>query len=132
MGKVKEIVRTANVAWSPRALQSIYLVAGTVAQQLDATFSTSANLELFSLDLTSPELEMPLVGRVESPQRFHKLIWSHHGTSSDYPMGVVIGGSDNGGISLWNIDKIAEYVHYNHQQQATVTMTIAPVIWYIN
>lgn len=109
MGKVKEIVRTANVAWSPRALQSIYLMAGTVAQQLDATFSTSANLELFSLDLTTPEAEMPLVGRVESPQRFHKLIWSHHGASEGYQLGVVIGGSDNGGISVWDVKKIAAY-----------------------
>ena len=94
--------------WSPRTLQSIYLIGGTVAQQLDATFSTSANLELFSLDLASSELAMPLVGSVESPQRFHKLIWSHYGASDDYPMGVVIGGSDNGGISLWNVAKVAE------------------------
>ena len=108
MGKVKEIVRTANVAWSPRALQSIYLIGGTVAQQLDATFSTSANLELFSLDLASSELAMPLVGRVESPQRFHKLIWSHHGVGDQYQMGVAIGGSDNGGISIWNVARVAE------------------------
>lgn len=36
--KVKEVKRTANVAWSPSALQDIYLACGTVAQQLDATF----------------------------------------------------------------------------------------------
>ena len=117
MGKVKEILRTANVAWSPKALQSIYLVAGTVAQQLDATFSTSANLELFSLDLASPDLTMPLVGRVESPQRFHKLAWSHHGVTEEFPLGVVIGGSDNGGISLWSVSKLAEYVTIAHLYQ---------------
>ncbi len=32
--------------------------------------STSARLEVFSLDLTSPGLEMPLVGAIESPQRW--------------------------------------------------------------
>ena len=36
--KVKEIDRTANIAWSPAALHPIYMVAGTAAQQLDATF----------------------------------------------------------------------------------------------
>lgn len=39
--KVKEIARTANVAWSPSALQSIHLACGTVAQQLDATFRSA-------------------------------------------------------------------------------------------
>ena len=39
--KVKEISRTANVAWSPSALQSIHLACGTVAQQLDATFRSA-------------------------------------------------------------------------------------------
>lgn len=36
--KVKEIERTANVAWSPVKQHPIYMVAGTAAQQLDATF----------------------------------------------------------------------------------------------
>lgn len=36
--KVKEIKRTANVAWSPKSQHPIYLAAGTAAQQLDATF----------------------------------------------------------------------------------------------
>lgn len=36
--KVKEVKRTANIAWSPAAQYPIYLAAGTAAQQLDATF----------------------------------------------------------------------------------------------
>lgn len=36
--KIKEINRTANLAWSPKQQYPIYLVAGTAAQQLDATF----------------------------------------------------------------------------------------------
>lgn len=36
--KVKEVSRTANVAWSPQRMQAIHLACGTVAQQLDATF----------------------------------------------------------------------------------------------
>ena len=36
--KVKEVTRTANIAWSPAPQYPIYLAAGTAAQQLDATF----------------------------------------------------------------------------------------------
>lgn len=36
--KVKEIARTANVAWSPAAMPNVHIACGTVAQQLDATF----------------------------------------------------------------------------------------------
>ena len=36
--KVKEVNRTANIAWSPASQYPIYLAAGTAAQQLDATF----------------------------------------------------------------------------------------------
>jgi len=36
--KIKEINRTANVAWSPKQQHPIYLAAGTAAQQLDASF----------------------------------------------------------------------------------------------
>ena len=36
--KVKDINRTANIAWSPAPQYPIYLAAGTAAQQLDATF----------------------------------------------------------------------------------------------
>ena len=36
--KIKEIKRTANVAWSPKQQFPIYLAAGTAAQQLDASF----------------------------------------------------------------------------------------------
>ena len=106
MGKVKEVKRTANVAWSPKQIQSIYLAAGTSAQQLDATFSTSASLEVFALDLASPGLEMPSVGSIDCTQRFHKLLWSAHDGSGTHPSGLLIGGADNGTITLWNVEKI--------------------------
>lgn len=68
--KVKEIQRTANVAWSPAEQYPVFLAAGTAAQQLDATFSTSAALEIFSLDLGNSELEMPRHATVESEHRY--------------------------------------------------------------
>ena len=42
--RVKEIDRTANIAWSPAAQHPIYIAAGTAAQQLDATFRYQPSL----------------------------------------------------------------------------------------
>ena len=50
--KVKEVNRTANIAWSPAPQYPIYLAAGTAAQQLDATFRYLTVLDLLSLLFT--------------------------------------------------------------------------------
>jgi len=46
--KLKEVDRTANVAWSPASQHPIYLAAGTAAQQLDATFRSFLGFNLWS------------------------------------------------------------------------------------
>ncbi|XP_031552702.1 protein transport protein Sec31A-like [Actinia tenebrosa] len=105
--KVKEIKRTANIAWSPSAQYPVYLATGTAAQQLDATFSTSAALEIFALDLTSNDLEMPRRGTLESEHRFHKLVWSPFGIgSTETKSGLLVGGTDKGSVVIYNADKI--------------------------
>jgi protein transport protein SEC31 len=60
--KLKEVDRTGNVAWSPAGRHPIQLAVGTAAQQLDATFSTTALLELYSLNLGEPSHEMEVAG----------------------------------------------------------------------
>lgn len=67
--KVKEIEKTANVSWSPAAQHPVLLAAGTAAQQLDASFSTTAALEIYSLNLTEPGLDMELRASVSSDYR---------------------------------------------------------------
>ena len=57
--KVKEVNRTANIAWSPAPQYPIYLAAGTAAQQLDATFRYS--LPAIYIDDTCSYL-MKLIG----------------------------------------------------------------------
>lgn len=49
---------------------------GTSAQQLDATFSTNALLEIFELDLAEPTLAMKSCGAFSSPHRcvFHFML----------------------------------------------------------
>ncbi|XP_060064136.1 protein transport protein Sec31A-like [Ylistrum balloti] len=105
--RVKEIERTANVAWSPAAQYPIYIVAGTAAQQLDATFSTSAALEVYSLNLVDSTLNMPLVSTIPSDCRFHKLVWGSHGMSAEADgAGFIVGGTDNGGVYCYSASKM--------------------------
>lgn len=101
--RVKEIDRTANVAWSPENKFPIYIATGTAAQQLDATFSTSSSIELYSLGLDEATLDMPLVASVNSDVRFHKIVW---GKMKDTESGYIIGGSENGSIHIYSADKM--------------------------
>jgi len=105
--KVKEIDRTANIAWSPQEQYPVYMVTGTAAQQLDATFSTSAALELYSLNLGDSSLDMPLVASHPSDCRFYKCAWGCYGTA-DLPSGIIVGGTDNGGLLGYDADKFIQ------------------------
>ncbi|XP_035758700.1 protein transport protein Sec31A isoform X8 [Egretta garzetta] len=105
--KLKEIDRTAIQAWSPAQQHPIYLATGTSAQQLDATFSTSASLEIFELDLSDPSLDMKSCATFSSSHRYHKLIWGPHSmTSGETVSGVLIAGGENGNVVLYDPAKI--------------------------
>ncbi|KAJ1529899.1 hypothetical protein ONE63_006629 [Megalurothrips usitatus] len=96
--KVKELDKTVNVAWSPQAQHPIFLAAGTAAQQLDASFSTSSSLEIHALNLGEPGLEMQLVASAPSEQRFHKVVWGNNG--------AIVGGCDGGLVQIYNSQKL--------------------------
>lgn len=102
--KIKDIERTANVAWSPKNQHPIYLAAGTAAQQLDASFNTSAAIEIYSLNLTEPGPDMQLVSSLPSEHRFHKIIWGSYG--GDQSNGTIIGGCEGGLIHIYNASKL--------------------------
>ncbi|XP_006250748.1 protein transport protein Sec31A isoform X21 [Rattus norvegicus] len=105
--KLKEIDRTAMQAWSPAQNHPIYLATGTSAQQLDATFSTNASLEIFELDLSDPSLDMKSCATFSSSHRYHKLIWGPHKMDSKGDVsGVLIAGGENGNIILYDPSKI--------------------------
>ena len=88
--KVKEVERSANISWSPDGSRKCYLAAATLAQQLDDTFSTSSQLELFSM---SPELvgtmDLFVCGRLQLTQKMHRLVWTSFG--SEEGAGIIIG-----------------------------------------
>lgn len=94
-------------AWSPAQNHPIYLATGTSAQQLDATFSTSASLEIFELDLSDPSLDMKSCATFSSSHRYHKLIWGPHKMDPKGNVsGVLIAGGENGNIILYDPSKI--------------------------
>ncbi|XP_056147216.1 protein transport protein Sec31A [Lampris incognitus] len=105
--KLKEINRTAIQSWSPAQHHPIFLATGTSAQQLDASFSTSATLEIFELDLAEPSLDMKSCATFSSSHRYHKLVWGPHGMDTQgLPSGVLIAGSENGDVILYDPAKI--------------------------
>ncbi|XP_077353069.1 protein transport protein Sec31A isoform X1 [Festucalex cinctus] len=105
--KLKEINRTAMQTWSPAQQHPIYLATGTSAQQLDASFSTNASLELFELDLSDPSLDMKSCGSFSSSHRYHKLVWGPcRADAQGQPAGLVIAGGENGNVILYDAAKI--------------------------
>uniref|UniRef100_A0A663LUX4 Protein transport protein Sec31A n=1 Tax=Athene cunicularia TaxID=194338 RepID=A0A663LUX4_ATHCN len=104
--KLKEIERTAVQAWSPSNHHPVYLATGTSAQQLDASFSTNATLEIFEVDFRDPSLDMKQKGTLPASNRFHKLIWGNFGNGSPESSGVIIGGGDNGVLTMYSVHHI--------------------------
>ena len=81
--KVKDLEKTVNLAWSPRSQYPILLAAGTTAQQLDASFSTTASLDIYSVNLGDPSMDLELRHSVTSDLRLVNL--GYRFCATDYP-----------------------------------------------
>ncbi|XP_069466593.1 protein transport protein Sec31B isoform X2 [Ambystoma mexicanum] len=104
--RLKEVERTAVQVWSPAVHHPVYLATGTSAQQLDASFSTNASLEIFEVDFGDPSVDMKNRGVLPFTSRFHKLIWGSYGIGPPNFSGVIVGGGDNGLITLYSASQI--------------------------
>uniref|UniRef100_A0A8C7HRL1 Protein transport protein Sec31A n=1 Tax=Oncorhynchus kisutch TaxID=8019 RepID=A0A8C7HRL1_ONCKI len=104
--RLKEIQRTAHPAWSPAPHHPICLALGTSAQQLDASFNTTAALEIFQVDFADPSLGMKLKGSLPTSNRLHSLVWVNFGAGEDGLGGRLIGGSDNGTVTVYSPEAI--------------------------
>ncbi|KAM3591788.1 uncharacterized protein V6R79_007404 [Siganus canaliculatus] len=104
--RLKEIQRTAHQAWSPAVHHPIHLALGTSAQQLDASFNTTAALEIFEVDFSDPSLEMQLKGSLPTTNRLHSIVWVNFGLGPDGTGGRLVGGSENGIITVYNPEVI--------------------------
>ena len=101
--RVAAIQRSATVAWSPISQHATLMAAGTVAGAFDPNFDATAHLELFSLNLGSRTGEMPLLGSIQTSERFHRLAWGSHGSDSGaLSHGIIAGGMVDGSIKVFN------------------------------
>ncbi|XP_037610987.1 protein transport protein Sec31A isoform X2 [Sebastes umbrosus] len=104
--RLKEIQRTAHQAWSPAEHHPIHLALGTSAQQLDASFNTTAALEIFEVDFADPSLDMQLKGSLPTSNRLHSIVWVNFGMGADGTGGRLVGGSENGTLTVYNPEVI--------------------------
>uniref|UniRef100_A0A3Q3IHI1 Protein transport protein Sec31A n=1 Tax=Monopterus albus TaxID=43700 RepID=A0A3Q3IHI1_MONAL len=104
--KLKEIQRTAHQAWSPAGHHPIYLALGTSAQQLDASFNTTAALEIFEMDFSDCSQDMQLKGSLPTSNRLHSIVWVNFGMGADGTGGRLVGGSENGTVTVYSPEAI--------------------------
>ncbi|XP_068438639.1 protein transport protein Sec31A isoform X2 [Clinocottus analis] len=104
--RLKEIQRTAHQAWSPAQHHPIHLALGTSAQQLDASFNTTAALEIFEVDFSDPSLDMKLKGSLPTSNRLHSIVWVDFGMGADGTGGRLVGGSESGTLTVYNPEVI--------------------------
>ena len=101
--RVAAVSRSATVAWGPTSAHANLMAAGTVAGAISDSFDASAQLEIFSLDLGSRTGEMPLLGSVQTNDRFHRLAWGRYGHESGaLSHGLLAGGMVDGTIKVFN------------------------------
>lgn len=67
--KLKELKRTVNVSWSPAEQYPILLAAGSAGQQVDASFSSNAYLELYGLNLQDSGLDLELKSSLQTQHK---------------------------------------------------------------
>ena len=105
--RVSYINRGATVAWGPTSETASLVAAGTVAGAISDSFDASSTLELFSLDLGSGSGEMPSLGAVQLPERFHALAWGVGSDPTAHPHGLLAGGMVDGTVKVFNPNAIA-------------------------
>ena len=107
MGGNKTIRRCATTSFSPT---STLIACGTVAGAMDDSFSTTASLEVFSVDhsnassfdSSSNTNECEMVGTgVSVTERFHRLCWGDQ-VSERLPAGILAGGLADGTVQLYD------------------------------
>jgi hypothetical protein len=106
----RQAKRSGTVAWSPIDQERGLIAVGTVANAIDDSFETTADLEIMSVDFAPGSgKEMAVKGKVKSSERFHRLAWSGLSSgSSALPLGILAGGMVDGSIGFWNPAIIAK------------------------
>ncbi|KAF7169947.1 hypothetical protein CNMCM6106_004805 [Aspergillus hiratsukae] len=104
MVRLREIPRTATLAWSPGAASPL-IATGTRAGAVDVDFSNETCLELWDLGLSSQDASQELqpIAKIGTDSGFNDLAWTD---SEDNSRGVIAGALENGSLDLWDADKL--------------------------
>lgn len=99
-----QVKRSGTVAWSPINQERGLIAVGTVANAIDDSFETTADLEIMAVDFApGAGKDMQIKGAVKSNERFHRLAWSGLSSgSTTLPLGILAGGMVDGSIGFWN------------------------------
>jgi hypothetical protein len=111
MTKLKQVRRSANLAWSPNPAQPNLLATATSAGSIGDGFDTTSSIEIFEFDASNASSDMPVVGKIDISERVQDFAWGAQGTRSH---GLLAGGFSNGAVSIWDPAAILaqSYVHY--------------------
>ena len=112
---VREVNRSAAVAWSPLANRPTLLAAATLAGTMTVDFDPSGKLEIFDISEKASRgmqdaLDMPCIGLTSTSERVHRLAWRNP-LPNAFENGLIVGGLGSGAINIWNPTSLIEYVH---------------------
>ncbi|WOK93537.1 hypothetical protein Cni_G02237 [Canna indica] len=126
MACIKSAARSALVAFAPDAP---YLAAGTLAGSVDLSFSSTATLEIFKVDLQSNAHDLPVAGACPSAERFNRLSWGKAPGSAteEYALGLLAGGLADGSIGVWNPQKTISSGDQNDSFVVKLEKHVGPV-----
>eukprot|EP00250_Pteridium_aquilinum_P017180 c23494_g1_i1 orf=196-3657(+) len=101
MAAIKSAARSATVAFGPT--DPTVMAMATQDGALDASFSASASLELFKIDLASPNPDLELLSSHPSNEKFNSLSWgTANAGSEEYFYGLIASGQSDGTVCVWN------------------------------
>jgi protein transport protein SEC31 len=112
---VREVNRSAALAWGPLGHRPHLLAAATLAGTMNVDFDPSGKLEIFDISdkasrgLKDP-LDMPLIGLTSTSERLHRLAWRNP-LPNTFADGLIVGGLGSGAINIWNPTPLIEYVN---------------------
>jgi len=111
---LKEVSRSAAVAWSPLAHRPHLFASATLAGTMNVDFDPSGKLEIFDISEKAPQslqdpLDMACVGLTSTSERLHRLAWRNP-LPETFRNGLIVGGLGSGVLNIWNPTPLIEYV----------------------
>ncbi|KAJ3318995.1 protein transport protein S31 [Boothiomyces sp. JEL0866] len=98
---IKRIDRTSTTSWSPATEKEPLLALGSVAGALDASFSSKAELEIYSLNLNSADKNLLKLHSITSNSRFNRIAWGAAHLAC---------GKENGELDIWETKSLLKKV----------------------